>query len=306
MKPSSEINDKYAANIFDALGSFASHEGLPSPILSVKGETENHTEERIVGDYGRSPKSTRDALIYFYGKGMSSRGNRGGELQFPVSHESHYGAARGSALLFAMKAQDAEAISIMVNVWKSDYAAFVLLSDPSMSNFASPCARLLDGADQRQQLISTMQWLAGKKIRIPQTIAIAPDWLGLNALLRIDAAFKMKEPWAQSWPGIRKEITSATNADILPVKFALTVIKARSGHVAYFDDVAHFSNDSACVWAAMNYNEPSLGIYGVLNPREVPFLNGGKNLRAKLMPIDSRPDFTPNEIEKVFKFPLAK
>lgn len=300
-----QVNDKYAANILLSLDTFAWREGLPEPVLVVKGETENHCEERIIGDYGRSPQSTRKPVIYFYGEGMKARGNRAGELQFPVSHESHYGAARGPGLLFGMKAKDAEMVSVMVNVWKSDYAAFKLLSDPGMVNYAACCKRLLDGADQRPQLIAVMQWLSGKKIRIPATLKSAPDWLGLNALMRIEEAFMNHEAWAMEWPNIKKEIVSATDADILPVKFPLTVIKGKKGHVAFFENAAPFSDEGSCVWAAMDYSNPRVGIYGVQNPREVPNLNS-RNLQATLRHVSEKPTIPQNEVEKTFHFPLAK
>lgn len=293
----SKINDKYAKPIYESIHNFASSEGLPSPQAKIRGETENHSEERLVGIYGKSPKSTSASLTHFYGEGLRQRGNQGGEALFSVSHWGHFGAARGPALFFAMMAGDDPLTEIMVRVWMADYASFILLSDPTMTAYASPCARLLDGADQRDQLIATMRWLAGKSIRTPKTLSYAPDWLGLYALTLIQEAYDTGKDWASNWPHYQAAIVSADTTSILPLKFPLTIEKSALGHLAYFSKPFPNKKGSS-VWSRMEYDNPSVE-YGVSDPTTLHSLKG-----VILRPVNPMPK-CPGVVNQVFKFPVV-
>jgi hypothetical protein len=294
----SKVNDKYAIHIYEALDAFGSKPVSTEPELGMRGETENHTEERLAGFYGLSPASGRARVKFWYGDGLKQRGNRGGELIFPVSHESHYSAARGPILLFSMKAGHDDVTDVMVDVWKSDFATFALLADPGMTNYAACCNRLLDNADQRPQLIATINWLMGRKIHMPKTLDIAPDWLGLHSLMLIDKAHSDGERWASKWPDIKASIVAAKREDILPVKFGVTVEKSSQGHVAYFDNPDHFNN-SAGKWALMRYANPAAVVYGVDDPTMQNNIPG-----TSLAPVAHRPQ-CPGGASEVYKFKIA-
>lgn len=296
--PAPDINDKYAGAIYRGLTNFGSEPRAGAPELDVKGETENHGAERVVGVYLLSPATARPSILAWYGPRMLQNGDQAGEGVFPASHQSHYSGPLSAGLWGGMKAGHDDVVDLMTGAWRSDFAKFALLADPGLTAYASPCARLLDGADQRSQLAATIAWLLGRKIHWPLTLRTAPDWLGLDCLTRIQDAHDRGEEWARRWPEIRKSIVAGTRADILPVKFAVAVEKSTKGHVAYFLDPSHIKKNGA-KWALMEYGKPLLIRYGVDDPSAKNGLKG-----AVLEPASPRPE-CPGGATDRFTLPVA-
>lgn len=291
--------DQYVAGIFTSMDIFAAGPPAPPPALNVKGETTNHTEGRLITAYGKNPTSARAAVLEWYGPLLLSTGDERGECVLPASHRSHYSGPRSAALQFALRAGHQDVIDLMLKVLKSDFAKLMLFADPALTAYASPCTRLLDGADQRGQLIVQAQWLKGRKIRVPATLRTAADWLGLYALIRIQEAYDHHEPWALSWPDIRKEIISATRADLLPLKRPVCIERGPKGHVAYFMDDQPLAR-TACQWALLDYTNPGHARYGVGDPTTKHGLKG-----AILESAQQRPE-CPGGKAEIFDLPVVR
>jgi hypothetical protein len=258
----------------------------------TSGETPNHCEQRLAAWAGQHLPSVRDLILFWYGEnlravGMDAKGGTD-EAIFSTSHWGHFGAARGPLLLFALRSGDKEVAEAIANVWRMSLAAAILLATPAW-RIVSPGARHTgpkDGADQRTETNATFQWLGtGKLARRPKVLDTAPSWLGLSALLKIEAASKAGEPWARPWPEMLAWIRSAEpKRDLPPLKNQLVVERSKAGHVAHFETTNKMGGPAD--WACAEYSKGKAGeSYG--------------------FPAGSTPPPCPGGPGEIFRFPVA-
>lgn len=181
----------------------------------MKGESENHKGQRVVGLYTKDPfnQAAIDLMLYYLEERPNQIGLEGKELHWTSSHWGHYGAVYGPALFTGMRSGNERVVKAVLNIWRGLYASAMVLSyirSPRYMKIVSPCARchlaVQEGSDQRAEINMTMSYLRfGRLDRVPEwltreAVTTSPSGLGLTSLFMIEDAWQREEEWAEKWP----------------------------------------------------------------------------------------------------------
>lgn len=276
------MSDPYVQNIRRALKGERTSRG-DVPIDWQKGQTANHEGAIVVGNYSLDPTgSWRAELIKWLTNMLEVKGlwcSRFDDEFGSTSHKAHHYAWQDACLLFALKNGDREVLDLIMRIECGVHAVESLCATPK-GDIVMTGARCHYGdpkaADQRKQGSKRWQWLMGQKIKMPEVLATADDWLGLHCLTLIQAAYEAGEEWAQTWgirnmrPGVKETIRTSDDMPIL--HNAITVERGPMGHVVKMLTV------DGCIrpalWAVADY-ESGAEVYGV-NPAWEQGFKGAK------------------------------
>ena len=191
--------------------------------------TANHSALLRAADYGADPQGAgREALRAWLtdqkAGGLWTKG--GADETESSSHCAWHFTAWDAMLYFSMRAADGEVVDALIDaVHRPVYALETLCSAPKSEHMrGAPGVVVLGGrcflgpapggdADQRRQRSVRWAWLAGKRPRLPDTLATANDWTHLYILSGIQAAHDRGETWALRWPEILGRIRSGVPAN---------------------------------------------------------------------------------------------
>lgn len=230
--------DPYLVNVRRGLAGERQSRGAV-PANWAKGTTPNHALAILVGNYALDPQGPwRAELLTWLRRMLTEWGlwsARNSDEFGTSSHKAHHYAWQDSLLLFAMRADDAEMLDLVMRVECGVHVVETLCATPS-GTLVMAGARCHYGdpksADQREQGNRRWQWLVGKKVRMPKTLETADDWLGFYCLTLIDQTHKRRAPpeqWAASWPQLRQRITTARDLPLL--RNGIEVERTAKGHI---------------------------------------------------------------------------
>jgi len=203
----------------------------------LTGTTWNHAIPLLIVRWWLGVEGAKQALLAFLHCGETTGhcaigGNiseLGGHVGLRVeawstSHAAHDYAAVVPGLLLALQAGDPE-VTAGLTAWLIGEMAMLNLCCSPGGTVAVAGARCYVGppppqgggdADQRVQINTFQNYIAGRHVHMPRTLTTADDWLGLYGLKLLDQ--QEHAPWAASWREIRASMATAGPAQ-LPVTY---------------------------------------------------------------------------------------
>lgn len=287
--------DPYLRNVRAAVEADKALPPVPISPVNWAGQTPNHLEDLIVGNYALNQEAGRPALIDWFNRqlhtsGLNARTASGvGSEILSTSHEAHYLSSRGSALYLALRNRDEAALAVVSELVGRELCLMNILCNPKSGCIVGAHGRSTfdpkgrDPSDQRVQMKTWRQALMGLWWREPKTLETSDDWLGLFAI--------KKASTLPRYEAMLHRIQSFQGVDGLPVTHDKYLIRSGPhGVVSCFADEKLWPKmPGAALWASSDFRSPVVQhnrgntpdeLYGFEGP--VPDCPGGATKEYKL------------------------